>query len=454
MFLAGLADRRFHPELKMTATALDSMIFRDIFTTPEMRHVFSDEQRTAYYLEIEAALARVQGRLGIIPDEAAREIESKCKVDHIDFIKLKATTERIGYPILGVVQQIVALCDKGLGEWCHWGATTQDITDTATIMQIRAALDLVERDMEKIGAALADLARRYRDTPMAGRSNLQQAVPITFGFKAASLLAAMQRHRERLAQLRPRVLVGEFAGAAGTLSSLGADGLKVQEGLMRELGLGQPEIAWHTVRDRIGEVGCFLGLVTGTLGKISMDGKLLMQTEVAEVYEPFHEGRGSSSTMPQKRNPIASLYIHSTTALVRQHVAALLEAAVADHERSTGPWEIEWISLPEIFLLASGALSQTKLLVSGLEVDADRMRANLDLTRGMIVSEAVMMGLGPHLGRQRAHDLVYDICRKVSATGVPLVELLAEDAEISPHMKREELARLVDPANYLGLSGE
>jgi len=255
----------------MPATALDSIIFRDIFTTPEMRAVFSDENRTACYLEIEAALARVQGRLGIIPAEAAREIERKCRVENIDFAKLKATTERIGYPILGVVQQIVALCEKGLGEWCHWGATTQDITDTATIMQIRAALALVEADMEKIAATLADLARRYRDTPMAGRSNLQQAVPITFGFKAATLLAAMQRHRERLAQLRPRVLVGEFAGAAGTLSSLGADGLKVQEALMVELGLGQPEIAWHTVRDRIGEVGCFLGLVTGTLGKLAMD---------------------------------------------------------------------------------------------------------------------------------------------------------------------------------------
>ena len=213
---------------------------------------------------------------------------------------------------------------------------------------------------------------------MAGRSNLQQAVPLTFGFKMAALLAAMQRHRERLAQLRPRVLVGEFGGAVGTLASLGHDGLKVQAELMKELGLGQPEIAWHTVRDRIGEVGCFLGLVTGTLGKISMDVKLLMQTEVAEVYEPFHEGRGSSSTMPQKRNPISCLYIHATAALVRQNVAALLEAAVADHERSTGPWEIEWIALPEIFLLSSGALAQTRVLVHG---PAGRRRAHARQSR-------------------------------------------------------------------------
>jgi 3-carboxy-cis,cis-muconate cycloisomerase len=438
----------------MAATALDSAIFCDIFSTPQMRQIFSDEARTAYCLEIEAALARAQAGLGIIPEHAAREIVRQCRIENIDFARLKKQTERIGYPILGIVQQIVDLCADGLGEWCHWGATTQDITDTAAILQVRAALQLVEKEIDAIAGALADLSRRYRDTPMAGRSNLQQAVPLTFGFKTAALLAAMQRHRERLAQLRPRVLVGEFGGAVGTLASLGGDGLKVQAELMRELGLGQPDIAWHTVRDRIGEVACFLGLLTGTLGKVSMDVKLLMQTEVAEVYEPFHEGRGSSSTMPQKRNPISCLYIHATTALVRQQVAALLEAAVADHERSTGPWQIEWIALPEIFLLASGALAQTRLMLFGLEVDADRMRANLDLTRGTIVSEAVMMGLGPYLGRQRAHDLVYDICRKVAASGEPLVEVLARDGDVSRHLTRAQLEKMCDPAAYLGLAGE
>src|SRR5712691_9867442 len=438
----------------MPATAIDSAIFRDMFSTEDMRRVFSDETRTTFYLDIEAALARVQGRLGIIPADAAKEIERQCRIENIDLAKLKQQTDRIGYPILGVVQQIVEGCAGGLGEWCHWGATTQDITDTTMVLQMRAALALIETDMRAISASLADLARRYRDTAMAGRSNLQQAVPITFGFKAASLLAAMQRHRERLKQLSPRVLVGEFAGAAGTLSSLGADGLKVQSALMAELGLGEPEIAWHTVRDRIGEVGCFLGLVTGTLGKIAMDVKLLMQTEVAEVFEPFHEARGSSSTMPQKRNPISCLYIHAASALVRQNAAALLEAAVADHERSTGPWEIEWISLPEIFLLSAGALAQSRDLLVGLQVDAARMRSNLDMTNGAIVSEAVMMGLGPALGRQRAHDLVYDICRKAATSGEPLVDLLAKDQEISRHVTRADLERMCDPANYLGLAGE
>jgi 3-carboxy-cis,cis-muconate cycloisomerase len=438
----------------MPATALDSAILRDIFGNEAMGRVFSDGSRIQKYLDIEAALARVQARLGVIPSEAAEEICRHCTIDQFDFGKLKLQTERIGYPVLPVVQQLVALCKDGLGEWCHWGATTQDITDTATVLQMRDALALVEQDIAAIADALAALAQRYRDTPMAGRSNLQQAVPITFGYKIATILAAFERHKERLAQLKPRVLVGELGGAAGTLSSLGDRGLEVQAALMQELGLGQPEIAWHTVRDRIAEVGCFLGLVTGICGKLAFDVKLMMQTEVEEVYEPFHEGRGSSSTMPQKRNPISSVYITACTAMVRQHVAALLDAMIEDHERATGPWEIEWIALPEIFVLSAAALAQTRFLAAGLQVDEKKMRANLDLTKGLIVSEAVMMGLGPHLGRQYAHDLVYDICRQVVASGRPLVDLLAENAEISRHLSRVELARLCDPANYLGQAGE
>ncbi len=438
----------------MIGSAPDSRVFRDIFSTEAMRRIFSDLQRTQYYLDIELALARVQARLGIIPQEACDEIQRHGDAAGYDMDLLKSQTERIGYPILPVVQQLVAKCRDGLGEWCHWGATTQDITDTATVMAIRDALALVEDDIRAIAGSLAGLAAKYRDTPMAGRSNLQQATPITFGYKCAVLLAGFQRHLERLRELRPRALVGEFGGATGTLASLGADGLKVQFALMEELGLGQPEIAWHTMRDRIAEVGCFLGLVTGTCGKISMDVKLLMQTEVEEVFEPFHVGRGSSSTMPQKRNPISSNYIHACVAMVRQNVAALLDAMVEDHERSTGPWEIEWIAVPEIFLLSAGALAQTRFLVGGLQVDPARMRANLDLTKGLTQSEAVMMGLGPYLGRQLAHDLVYDICRDVVAGKGTFLDLLADHPQISPHIGRETLAGFLDPANYVGLSGE
>jgi 3-carboxy-cis,cis-muconate cycloisomerase len=379
----------------MPASLIDSAVFRDIFSTEAMRGVFSDENRVQKYLDFEAALARAQARLGIIPKEAAEEICRHCHAAEIDFAKLKIQTERIGYPVLPVVQQLVGACRDGLGEWCHWGATTQDITDSATVLQIREALLLIERHLDGIAGALAALARKYRDTPMAGRSNLQQAVPITFGYKMATLLAAFARHKQRLNELRPRVLVGEFGGAAGTLSSLGGRGLATQAELMKELNLG----------------------------------------------------------MPAKRNPISSVYVTALTAVVRQQVAALLDAMVEDHERATGPWEIEWIVLPEIFCLTAGALAQTEFVLKGLQVDEKKMRANLDLTKGLIVSEAVMMGLGPYLGRQYAHDLVYDICRKVVATSRPLVELLGENAEIAKHLDRPALEKLCDPANYLGEAG-
>ena len=404
----------------MPSTIIDSAIFGDIFSAEPMRRVWSDENRTQKYLDIEAALARVQGRLGIIPKEAADEIVRHCTIDQIDMAKLKQQTERIGYPILGVVSQLNALCRDKLGEYCHWGATTQDITDTATVLQIREALELIDDDLGAISSALADLARR---------------------------------HRERLEQLRPRVLMGEFGGAAGTLASIDERAMEMQRDLMRELGLAQPLIAWHTIRDTIAEVGCFLGLVGGTLGKLAMDVKLMMQTEVGEVYEPFAPGRGSSSTMPQKRNPISSCYIHATISVVRQHAAALLDAMVADHERSTGPWEIEWIALPEAFCLLSGALKQARFIVEGIEVDALRMREVLDMTNGLVVSEAVMMGLGRYLGREYAHDLVYDICRDAIRQKRPLLDLLAEKEEITKHLSRAELAKLCDPANYLGQSG-
>ena len=438
----------------MGSTAIDSLIFREIFSTEAMRAIWSDENRIQKYLDIEVALARVQAELGIIPAEAASEIARHGDVLQYDVARVKKRTEAVGYPVLPVVEQLVGLCANGLGEWAHWGATTQDITDTAAVLQIGESLDIVQSDLNFICDSLCALAERYRDTPLAGRSNLQQAVPLTFGFKMAVLLAAFERHRARLAELRPRLMVGEFGGAVGTLASLGNRGLEVQAALMRELKLGQPAIAWHTARDCFAEAGCFLGLVTGTLGKIATDVKLMMQTEVGEVAEPFAHGRGSSSTMPQKRNPISCNYILACTSVVRQHAAALLEAVVEDHERSTGPWEIEWIALPEIFLLSAGALAQARHILQGLYVDPKRMRENLDITKGLIMSEAVMMGLAPHIGRQRAHDLVYDICRKVVETGTPLIDLLCENKEIARHLNRSALERLVDPANYLGLAGE
>ena len=437
----------------MAASIIDSSIFQGIFSTDAMREVWSDENRTRQYIEVERALAVVQGRLGLIPKEAAEEIISHCHLEQIDMARLRQQTERIGYPILGVVTQINQLCRDKLGEYVHWGATTQDITDTATVLQIRQALTLVDDELAAIAKALAKLAKEHRLTPVIGRSNLQQAIPVTFGFKMAGLLSSVLRHRERIAQLRERVLVGEFAGAAGTLASLETGAMETQAGLCAELGLKQPVIAWHTLRDNIAEVGAVLGLIGGTLGKLSMDVKLMMQTEVGEVFEPYHHGRGSSSTMPQKRNPIASCYIHAAISVVRQYAAALMDAMVADHERSTGPWEIEWIVLPESFCLMAGALKQSRAIVEGLEVDASAMMRNIEMTGGLVMSEAVMMGLGRAIGREAAHDLVYDLCRESLATKKPLIDLLAAHPQIAPHADRAALLKMLDPSNYLGQSG-
>ena len=437
----------------MASTIIDSRIFGDIFSDARMRQVWSDENRTAKYLDIERALAKVQGELGLIPQEAADEIVKHCELSMIDWDKLKAKTEQIGYPIIAVVNQINANCRDRLGEYCHWGATTQDITDTAMILQMREGLALVEQDLADISDALAVLAEKYRDTPIIGRSNLQQATPITFGYKMASILAGIERHRERLQQLKPRVFMGEFGGASGTLSSLEKGAMETQAALMKELGLAQPLISWHTVRDTVAEVGAFLGLVGGSLGKIAMDVKLLMQTEVGEVFEPFAPGRGSSSTMPQKRNPISCLYIHANISVARQHAAALMDAMVADHERSTGPWEIEWVSVPEIFCLMSGALKQTKFVLQGLEVDADRMRANMDMTNGLVMSEAVMMGLGTYLGSEYAHDLVYDLCRRALKENRPLIDILEAHPEINCHVNRAQLEHMCNPVHHVGQAG-
>ncbi|EPY51181.1 fumarate lyase superfamily protein [Schizosaccharomyces cryophilus OY26] len=434
----------------MPTSVFDSLVFRGIFGEAKISQIWSDENRTQQYLNWESALAKAESSLGLIPQEAAEEIGRVCQVKNIDFQRLEDETLTIGYPVLGVVHQVAKLCKGDAGKYCHWGATTQDVTDTATIQQILESLEVIRGYLDKAIELTEALARKYKDTPMVGRSNLQQAVPITFGFKMARLLCTFHRHIKRLDELVPRLSVVEFGGACGTLASLGNKGLKVQELLAKELGLSPPEIAWHTERDRIAEAGCFLGLVTGTLGKFALDVKLMMQNEIGEVNEPYIANRGSSSTMPQKRNPISCVYITACVSCVRQKVAALLDAMVEDHERSTGTWEIEWIVLPEIFSLTAGALKQTVFVLQGLEVNPERMKANLSLTKGLISSEAVMMGLASFLGRDEAHDLIYSLCKKANEENQSLEEVLLQEKKITDHLTREQVLNLTNPANYLG----
>ncbi len=435
----------------MASTVLDSILFRDSFGTPQMRAVFDDRELIRKYVQVEVALAKAEARCGVIPEAAAKDIAERCNADTLDFDLLRQETEIVGYPILPLVHQIAKQAGAS-GGYVHWGATTQDIMDSAVALQLRDGLDIVEADIRALRAILAGLARRYRDTPMAGRTHLQQALPVTFGYKCAIWLDMFDRHAQRLAEARPRVLVGQFAGAAGTLASLGGKGLEVQKAMMLELRLGVPVSTWHVARDGFAEAINLLGLITGSLGKIAYDVMIMASNEFGELYEPFVKGRGASSTMPQKRNPISSELMLDCAKGVRQSAGLMLDAMVQDLERATGPWHAEWIAIPEAFILAAGALHQARFMLGGLIVDEAAMARNLDLTKGLIVAEAVMMGLAPMIGRQEAHDVVYDACRVVNEKGGRLADVLNAMPDVSSRLDPKLIERLTDPANYLGMA--
>ncbi|MFG1348834.1 3-carboxy-cis,cis-muconate cycloisomerase [Xanthobacter autotrophicus] len=438
----------------MSSTVFDSLLFRDMFGTAAMRAVFTDEALVGRYLEAEAALARAEAKLGLIPATAGEKIDAVSRSIEIDFERLRHETEIVGYPILPLVHQLSEAAGDA-GGFVHWGATTQDIMDTANVLQIRAALDLVEADITALQDILAKLAQRHRDTPMAGRTHLQQALPVTFGYKVAVWLSSIDRHAARLAGIRERVLFGEFSGAAGTLASIGEGGLDVQAAYCAELGLAQPPITWHVARDGIAEVICYLGLVTGSLAKIATDVMLMMATEFGEVSEPFVHGRGASSTMPQKRNPISCELILAAAKSVRQQVATALDGMIHDFERATGPWHLEWIAIPESFILTASALANARYMLDGLVVHEARMRANLDLTGGLIVAEAVMMAAAPKLGRQHAHDVVYEACRVAIEGAKKLADVLKANPDVVDALGGPEaVEHACDPVNYLGLSAE
>jgi 3-carboxy-cis,cis-muconate cycloisomerase len=434
-----------------STTVLDSILFRDAFGTSAMRDVFSDRALVARYVEVEVALAKAEARTGVIPQQAADEIAQRANAATLDVDKLREETDLVGYPILPVVHQLVKQCGEA-GRYVHWGATTQDIMDTAVVLQMRDALSIVGDDIAALRGILAGMARKHRDTAMAGRTHLQQALPITFGYKAAIWLAMFDRHAARLEELKPRVLVGQFAGAAGTLASLGDKGFAVQAALCEELKLGVPVSTWHVARDGFAEVINYLALVTGTLGKIALDIMIMASTEFGEVYEPFVKGRGASSTMPQKRNPISSELMLAASKAVRQHAGLMLDAMVQDFERATGPWHAEWIAIPESFVLTAGALNQARFALGGLIVDDKRMTQNLGMSKGLIVAEAVMMQMAPFTGRQEAHDIVYAACRVVNEKGGTLAEALERDAAVTAHFDRAAIDRMTDPANYSGLA--
>nr|WP_232005539.1 3-carboxy-cis,cis-muconate cycloisomerase [Pseudomonas mendocina] len=418
-----------------------------------MRAIFCDAGRVQGMLDFEAALARAEARVGVIPAEAVAPIEAACKAELYDYPALAlaiATAGNSAIPLVKALGKRIAAESPEAERYVHLGATSQDAMDSGLVLQLRAAIGLLESDLAKLADALAAQAERHIDTPLAGRTWLQQATPVTLGMKLAGVLGAVTRHRQRLAELKPRLLCLQFGGASGSLAALGEAGWAVSGALAQELQLNLPEQPWHTQRDRLVEFASLLGMISGSLGKLGRDLSLLMQTEAGEVFEPAAPGKGGSSTMPHKRNPVSAAVLIGAATRAPGLVATMLAAMPQEHERSLGLWHAEWETLPELCCLVSGALQQALLVVPGLEVDAARMRTNLELTQGLVLAEAVSIALAQKIGRDAAHHLIEQCCKQAVREGVHLRAVLGANAEVSAQLSADELDRLLDAAHYLG----
>ena len=432
---------------------MSNQLFDRYFISAAMAAVFSDTGRVQGMLDFEAALARAEARVGLIPQSAVAPIEAACRAERYDFAELAEAIALAGnsaIPLVKALGRQVAAVDPQAERYVHLGATSQDAMDTGLVLQLRQACALLDADLAQLAEALAQQAERYADCVLPGRTWLQHATPVTLGMKLAGSLGAITRHRQRLAELKPRLLVLQFGGAAGTLAALGEQGWAVSEALAEELQLVLPDQPWHTQRDRLVEFASLLGLIAGSLGKLGRDLSLLMQTDVAEVFEPSAAGKGGSSTMPHKRNPVGAAVLIAAATRAPGLVATLFAAMPQEHERSLGLWHAEWQTLPELCGLVSGALQQALLAVPGLEVDTARMRSNLELTRGLLLAEAVSIALAQRIGRDKAHHLIEQCCRQAIAEQRHLREVLGEQAEVCVQLSAAELDRLLDPGHYLG----
>jgi len=432
-------------------------LFDELFSFEAIERTLSDESRLQGMLDFEAALARAEARTGVIPAVDAQKISAKCRAELFDFAAVRTEAARAGnaaIPLIKMLTELVAKEDKNAARFVHWGATSQDVIDTGCVLQLRGAFELMDLDLCALSTALCTLAGKYRDTPMVARTWMQHALPTTFGFVVAGWLDASLRHRQRLAAIRSRALSLQFGGAVGTLAALGGRGPEVASALAEELQLSLPVTPWHSHRDRFAEVATTLGLLTGTLGKIARDISLHSQTEVQELSEPAGDGRGASSTMPHKRNPVTSAVVLAAASRLPGLVSTMLAAMLQEQERGLGPWHAEWETLPEIVRLSGGALHHMGELLPALEVNPERMRQNLDATRGLIFAEAVCTALADRLGKMPAHMLVEAACKRAQQENRHLLEVLREEPGLRGRLAAADLASLFELRNYLGSAAE
>lgn len=434
------------------STAL-SPLHAHLFSSAAMRAACDDAAYLQHMLDFEAALARAEAATGVISSSAAAPIAAACRAEAFDVAALAAASARAGnlaIPLVKMLTEQVARADKAASGYVHWGATSQDAIDTATMLMLRAAIDALLADLDRAVAGFAALTRKHRNTAAVARTWLQHAVPMPFGLKLAEYAGALHRSRIRLKALRANGLALQFGGAAGTLGALGDKGLAVAEALARDLGLPLPDAPWHTHRDRIADAASAFAILSGTCGKIARDVSLLMQTDTAEAFEPAGEGRGGSSTMPHKRNPVAAASAIAAATMAPNLAATIFAAQVQDHERSAGPWHAEWPTLPTLMLVTSGALAAVADIAEGLEVDVARMQRNLDATGGLIMAEAVAMALAASVGKSNAHHIVEAASRTAVESKQHLRDVLAKDKTVIEQLRTDRLAKLFDPKNYQG----
>jgi 3-carboxy-cis,cis-muconate cycloisomerase len=432
-----------------------SPLLAPLLSSAAMRAVCDDVACLQHMLDFEAALARAEAATGVIPASAAEPIARACTAGSFDLAALAEAATRSGnlaIPLIKALTAGVARTDADAARYVHWGATSQDVIDTATMLTLRAGIEALLGDIDRAIAGFAGLAKQHRDTAVVARTWLQHALPMPFGLKLAEYAAALHRSRRRLRRLRSEGLALQFGGAAGTLAALGDKGILVAERLAQELELPLPEAPWHTHRDRIAEAASVFAIVAGTCGKIARDVQLMMQTDVAEAFEPSGEGRGGSSTMPHKRNPVAAASALAAATMAPNLAATIFAAQVQDHERSAGPWHAEWPTLPMLLLVTSGALAATVDIAEGLEVDAARMRLNLGVTHGLIMAEAVTFALAEKIGKSEAHHLVEAATKKAAFEKKDLRDVLAGDSKVTAHLGADKLTQLFEPMAYQGVS--
>lgn len=421
-----------------------------LFSTPTMSAIFSPRAHVRSMLVFEAALARAEARAGIVPQEAANVIATNCREELFDVAALYREAAASGTPAIPLVRMLTAHIEGDAQKFVHWGATSQDAIDTALMLQMRDGIDHLLTGLLSVCTACAMLAEQHRHTLMAGRTLLQQALPITFGLKAARWLALATRQVRALRERRDRTLAVQLGGAAGTLASLGDNGLQVVEFLAAELKLPTPDLPWHTERDRTAEIATTLGVIAGAMAKIASDVALLAQTEVGEVSEGTAPGKGGSSAMPQKRNPVDTTGAIASARLAVGVVPVILSAMTQEHERAAGGWQAEWAAIPDLFRFTASAVERIRSALVDLQIDPVRMRANLDLTGGLIMAESLTMALASHVGRPEAYHIVQAACNQVIEAGVDLRQAALADVQVRAILSPEEIDGALDPTRYLG----